>query len=210
MRAEGNENYYGIYSYYYNTIRPHRALSRHTPAHAYAARPKAGPTGPVISAHHRVRTDKIDNWGSVTVRHNSRLHHIGLGARHAGTPATLLIDDLHIRVIGRHTGALIRELTLDPTRDYQPRCLPPGPPKQTAAPPRPASRSRPPPRHRSRGQGWPQATRRAPALTRRGRRHHHQPGCRTTPKMQRCPETPANGVPRHHTAHPEGFEPPTF
>ena len=129
---------------YYNTIRPHRALSRHTPAHAYAARPKAGPTGPVISAHHRVRTDKIDNWGSVTVRHNSRLHHIGLGARHAGTPVTLLIDDLHIRVIGRHTGQLIRELTLDPTRDYQPRCLPPGPPKQTAAPPRPASRSRPP------------------------------------------------------------------
>jgi transposase InsO family protein len=129
---------------YYNTIRPHRALSRHTPAQAYAARPKAVPTGPVISAHHRVRTDKIDNWGSVTVRHNSRLHHIGLGARHAGTPVTLLIDDLHIRVIGRHTGQLIRELTLDPTRDYQPRGLPPGPPKQTAATPRPASRSRPP------------------------------------------------------------------
>jgi transposase InsO family protein len=129
---------------YYNTIRPHRALSRHTPAQAYAARPKAVPTGPVISAHHRVRTDKIDNWGSVTVRHNSRLHHIGLGARHAGTPVTLLIDDLHIRVIGRHTGQLIRELTLDPTRDYQPRGLPPGPPKKTAATPRPASRSRPP------------------------------------------------------------------
>jgi hypothetical protein len=32
-----------------------------------------------------------------------------------------LIDDLHIRVIHRHTGDLIRELTLDPTRDYQPQ-----------------------------------------------------------------------------------------
>ena len=77
------------------------------------------------------------------MRHNSRLHHIGLGARLAGTPVTLLIDNLNIRVIHRHTGELIRELTLDPTRDYQPRGLPPGPPKKTAATPRPASRSRP-------------------------------------------------------------------
>jgi transposase InsO family protein len=128
---------------YYNTVRPHRALGRRTPAQAYAARPKAVPTGPVIGAHHRVRTDRIDHYGSVTLRHNSRLHHIGVGARLAGTPVQLLIDDLHIRVIHRHTGELIRELTLDPGRDYQPRGLPPGPPKKTAATPRPAFRSRP-------------------------------------------------------------------
>ena len=34
------------------------------PAQAYAARPKAVPTGPVIPAHYRVRTDKIDTGGS--------------------------------------------------------------------------------------------------------------------------------------------------
>jgi transposase InsO family protein len=128
---------------YYNTVRPHRALGRRTPAQAYAARPKAAPTGPIIDPHHRVRHDKIDQWGSITLRYNSRLHHIGLGTRLAGTPVTLLIDDLHIRVIHRHTGQLIRELILDPTRDYQPRGLPPGPPKQTTATPRAASRSRP-------------------------------------------------------------------
>ena len=72
---------------YYNTVRPHRALGRRTPAQAYADRPKAVPTGPVIPAHYRVRTDRIDAGGSVTVRHNSRLHHIGLGARLAGTPS---------------------------------------------------------------------------------------------------------------------------
>jgi hypothetical protein len=88
-------------------------------------------------------TTGSDHWGSVTLRHNSRLHHIGLGARLAGTSVSLLIDDLHIRIIHRHTGELIRELILDPTRDYQPRGLPPGPPKQTAATPRAASRSRP-------------------------------------------------------------------
>src|SRR5215203_5259342 len=150
---------------YYNTVRPHRALGRRTPAQTYQARPKAVPTGPIIPTHYRVRHDKIDRWGAVTVRHNSRLHHIGLGARLAGTPISLLIDDLHIRVIHRHTGELIRELILDPSRDYQPRGLPPGPPKQTAATPRPASRSRPKHAARSRSQGWPKATRRAPALT---------------------------------------------
>ena len=128
---------------YYNTIRPHRALGRRTPAQAYAARPKAVPTGPIIPLHYRVRHDRIDSGGSVTLRHNSRLHHIGLGSRLAGTPISLLIDDLHIRVIHRHSGTLIRDLILDPTRDYQPRGLPPGPAKQTAATPRPASRSRP-------------------------------------------------------------------
>ena len=128
---------------YYNTIRPHRALNRRTPAQAYAARPKAIPTGPIIPAHYRVRHDRIDRWGSVTLRHDSRLHHIGLGARLGGTPVTLLIDNLHIRVIHRHTGELLRELILNPTRDYQPRGLPPGPPRTTAATPRPASRSAP-------------------------------------------------------------------
>jgi hypothetical protein len=127
---------------YYNNHRPHRALHRRTPAQAYAARPKAVPTGPVIPAHYRVRHDKIDTGGSVTLRHNSRLHHIGLGTRLAGTPVTLLVDNLRIPVIHRHTGELIRELTLDPSRDYQPRGLPPGPPKRTAATPPPASRSR--------------------------------------------------------------------
>jgi len=131
------------FAVYYNTVRPHRALGRRTPAQAYTARPKAVPTGPIIPAHYRVRHDKIDRWGAVSLRHSSRLHHIGLGTRLAGTPITLLIDDLHIRVIGRHTGELIRELILNPTRDYQPRGLPPGPPKHAAATPRTASLSRP-------------------------------------------------------------------
>jgi transposase InsO family protein len=116
---------------YYNTVRPHRALGRRTPAQAYAARPKAIPTGVKIPAHYRVRNDTIDSGGTVTLRHNSRLHHIGVGAGRRGTPVTLLVDDLHIRIIGRDTGELIRELILDPTRDYQPRGLPPGPPKKT-------------------------------------------------------------------------------
>jgi transposase InsO family protein len=106
---------------YYNDIRPHRALTRHTPAEAYTARPKARASGiPLIDGHFRVRHDKIDANGKLTLRHNSRLHHIGLGRRHAGTPVLVLVHDLHIRVLST-SGQLLRDLTLDPTRDYQPQ-----------------------------------------------------------------------------------------
>lgn len=109
---------------YYNTQRPHRALHRHTPAEAFAARPKAIPNGPLIDPHYRVRTDTIDTTGCITLRHNSRLHHIGLGRVLAGTKVTVLIADLQIRVLDANTGQLLRGLTLDPTRDYQPTGAP--------------------------------------------------------------------------------------
>jgi hypothetical protein len=36
--------------------------------------------------HYRVRTDSVDGSGIVTVRYNSRLHHVGLGRRLADSP----------------------------------------------------------------------------------------------------------------------------
>jgi transposase InsO family protein len=106
---------------YYNTIRPHRALHRQTPSQAFSTRPKAFPTGYRIAPHSRVRHDRIDAAGVITIRYNSRLHHIGLSKHLRGTHVIVLIDDLDIRVLNRHTGQLIRKLVLDPTRDYQPR-----------------------------------------------------------------------------------------
>jgi transposase InsO family protein len=113
----------------YNTHRPHRSLpQRATPATAYTARPKAGPSADRDSdTHHRVRTDKIDQTGCVTLRLAGRLHHIGIGRTHARTHVLLLVQDLHVRVIDAATGELLRELTIDPTRDYQPTGRPPGP-----------------------------------------------------------------------------------
>ena len=109
---------------YYNTVRPHRALRRQTPEQAYQARPKAVPTGtPLDTGHYRVRHDRIDASGVITLRHNSRLHHIGLGRRHAGTRVLVLARDLHVRVLTTD-GDLLRELTLDPSRDYQPQARP--------------------------------------------------------------------------------------
>lgn len=104
---------------YYNNVRPHRALDACTPLQAYEARVKAGPAEPLGATHFRVRKDKVDKTGKVTLRHESRLHHIALGRAHKGRRVTILVADLDVRVIDDQ-GELIRQLTLDPSRNYQP------------------------------------------------------------------------------------------
>ena len=108
------------FGHYYNHQRPHRALQGHTPLYAFNARIKAKPSKPSELTHFRVRHDKVDKTGSVTLRHSSRLHHIGVGRAHKGRTVTLLVADLDVRVVNEH-GELIRQLTLDPSRDYQPQ-----------------------------------------------------------------------------------------
>jgi transposase InsO family protein len=108
----------------YNHQRPHRSLPhKATPATTYQARPKATPTigARAADSHDRVRTDKIDKTGCVTLRVAGKLRHIGIGRPHAGTHVLLLVSDLHVRVINAATGDLLRELNIDSTRDYQPR-----------------------------------------------------------------------------------------
>jgi hypothetical protein len=113
---------------YYNTQRPHRSLPhRQTPATAYAARPKASPGTGTPTTHDRVRADRVDTDGKLTLRHAGRLYHIGIGRTHARTRVLMLVQDLHIRVINAATGELIRELMLDPSRNYQPTGRPPDP-----------------------------------------------------------------------------------
>ncbi len=104
---------------YYNTVRPHRSLARRTPAETYAARGKATPAG--TDGHWRIREDRVDDAGSITLRFNSRMHHIGIGRAHKHEQVRVLIHNLDIRIINPATGELLRELTLDPTRDYQPQ-----------------------------------------------------------------------------------------
>ena len=105
----------------YNHQRPHRSLpGRSTPAAAYRLRPKPAPGERDNDTHWRVRADRVDKTGRVTLRHEGRLHHIGLGTEHAGTRVAMLITDRHIRVVDADTGELLRELQLDPSRDYQP------------------------------------------------------------------------------------------
>ncbi len=105
---------------YYNSIRPHRALGRRTPAEAFAARTKATPRRPGITvpAEHRVRRDRIDSGGKVTLRYRSKLLHLGVGRRYRGTRVMLLVADRDVRVIN-DDGELLAEFTIDPTKTYQ-------------------------------------------------------------------------------------------
>ena len=113
----------------YNQRRPHRSLPhRATPATVYNALPKAAPGADrTRDTHDRVRHDVIDGSGCVTLRHDGRLHHIGIGRTHARTRVILLVQDLDIRIVNAATGELLRELVLDPRRDYQPTGAPKGP-----------------------------------------------------------------------------------
>ena len=77
--------------------------------------------------HNRVRTDRVDQAGSVTLRVNGRLHHIGVGRIHYRTRVLILAQDLNIKIINAATGELLRDFTLNPTRDYQPTGAPKGP-----------------------------------------------------------------------------------
>ncbi|WP_121258961.1 IS481 family transposase [Nocardioides ferulae] len=110
----------------YNQRRPHRSLPhRATPATIYQSLPKAAPGADrTRDTHDRLRHDIVDGSGCVTLRHNGRLHHIGIGRTHARTRVLLLVQDLEIRIINAATGELLRELTLNPDRDYQPTGAP--------------------------------------------------------------------------------------
>ena len=112
----------------YNERRPHRSLAnRSTPAVAYLARPKATPGDRSSDALSRFRRDRVDEGGSISLRINGRMIHIGVGRTLAGTPVILLVHDLDVRVIHAATGELIRSLTIDPTRSYQGTGAPKGP-----------------------------------------------------------------------------------
>lgn len=104
----------------YNTVRPHRAIGRRTPAEAFAARDKSHPLGPKIdSAGYRVRNDKVNKNGTVTLRYRGRLHHIGVGRPYAGWRVVLLVAGREVKVLGAD-GSPLRKLTLDTNQDYQP------------------------------------------------------------------------------------------
>jgi len=107
----------------YNHHRPHRSLPhRAAPAALFDTMPKALPGNSRDGdTHDRIRHDRIDKTGAVTLRVNGRLHHIGIGRTHARTHVILLVQDLHVRVVNATTGELLRDLIIDPGRDYQPR-----------------------------------------------------------------------------------------
>jgi transposase InsO family protein len=111
--AELND-WLALFADYYNTVRPHRALARRTPAEAYAAttpaRPAARPLPAPLTTHHGLVTPR----GIVQVGY----HRIHVGCRWRDTPTTAIKDGNRIAIFAGTQ--LIRALDIDPTRRYQP------------------------------------------------------------------------------------------
>lgn len=106
---------------HYNHHRPHRALDRATPAAAYHANPKALPANTTTStSHYRIRYDRIDKTGRITLRRAGRLHHLHIAATHRGTRVLALIDDTTVTTIALDTGEILATHTINPNRNYWP------------------------------------------------------------------------------------------
>ena len=73
----------------------------------------------------------------MTLRVAGRLHHIGIGRTHARTHVILLVDGLHVRVVDAATSELLRDLTIDTSRNYQPTGAPKGPTRTNKKRPEP-------------------------------------------------------------------------
>ena len=104
---------------YYNHHRPHRSLDRQTPAAVFNSRLKARPAERPAPLDHRVRRDKVDRFGKLTLRYLGRLRHIPVGVAHKNRKVRLFVAGADVRVV-TEDGQLLRALTLDPTRSYQP------------------------------------------------------------------------------------------
>jgi hypothetical protein len=102
---------------YYNERRPHRALNRQTPLAVFDTLIKTKPAGQPAATDHRVRRDKIDSFGKVTIRYLGRLRHIPVGVADTNRKVRLLIAGADVRIRGRRAdpGADSR-----PEADYQP------------------------------------------------------------------------------------------
>ena len=68
---------------------------------------------------YRVRRDKVRQGGTVTLHCPAKLHHIGVGRANVGWRVILFVVGREVRILGVD-GPLLRQLILNPSRDYQP------------------------------------------------------------------------------------------
>jgi transposase InsO family protein len=104
---------------HYNEQRPHRALGRRTPGDAYRATPKASPAGNSHQpGHYRLRYDRLDSKGHMSLRRAGRMHHLGVGNAHARKRVLAFADEHHITVADLATGEVLSIHLIDPAKTY--------------------------------------------------------------------------------------------
>jgi transposase InsO family protein len=104
---------------HYNEQRPHRALHRRTPGEAYRATPKAIPANNGHQpGHYRLRYDRLDKKGHMSLRRAGRMHHLGVGYAHAGKRVLAFADDHQITVADLTTGEVLSRHLIQPNKTY--------------------------------------------------------------------------------------------
>jgi len=99
----------------------HKTLSR------YLTKQPAPHTVAELQLRHDTFRSYYNQRRPLTLCYLSRLRHIAVGRAHKHQPVTLLGAGRHVHVVAED-GSLLRELPLDPARDYQPLGTPPGRP----------------------------------------------------------------------------------
>lgn len=113
---------------YYNHHRPHRAHPGLTPVQVHNTGPITGPGTLSIDQPVHIRRVTVNQEGTV----NTSPWRIGVGAPWIGHTTTLFIQGNNAAIFSGDQ--LVRHLTIDPTRSYQPTGKPPGGPKQPRQP----------------------------------------------------------------------------
>jgi len=104
---------------HYNERRPHRALNRRTPGETYRATPKAAPaSNGHAPAHYRLRYDRLDTKGKMSIRRAGRMHHLGVGTTHARKRVLAFADNHHITVADLATGEVLSVHLIEPDKTY--------------------------------------------------------------------------------------------
>jgi transposase InsO family protein len=91
----------------YNNTRPHRSLDRATPASVCTTLPKATPSDQPTAGHYRLRYDRVDTWGKISMRRAGRIHHLGVGYAHRGTRVLAIADHTTVTVIDLTPGEIL-------------------------------------------------------------------------------------------------------
>jgi len=108
-----------LFQAHYNEHRSHRALQRRTPGEVYRATPKALPaTNGHTPGHYRLRYDRLDAKGRMTLRRAGRMHHLGVGTAHARKRVLALADEHHITVTELDTGEILSTHLIQPEKAY--------------------------------------------------------------------------------------------
>lgn len=106
------------FQHIYNTQRPHRALAGKTPKLVYEAGVKAGPDKQSIAYDWRIRHDKVDKAGKLTLRRAGKLHHMGVAKEYAGQHVLMLIDRTTVTITVQETGEILSKHLIEPEKNY--------------------------------------------------------------------------------------------